>query len=209
MKLVCIGDTHGRHRDLELPDGDILIHVGDISIHGEIETFQDFNDWLAEQPHSFKLFTAGNHDRARATLIEKLVPNGIFLNDSTFEFGGIIFYGSPQTPSVWGTKEEFCYIREDKEDAQEIWNRIPDDVDVLITHGPPFGILDYVDKTGKCEGCHFLLNKVLEVKPKIHMFGHIHESAGVINQRYGIKFINCSILDGDYSMTNNPVVVNI
>ncbi len=209
MKLVCISDTHGRHRDVKLPEGDILIHAGDVSVHGEIETFDNFNRWIKDLPFDYVLFTAGNHDRCRATMIEKLVPNGVFLNDSAWEWSGLKFYGSPQTPSVWDTKEEYCYIRHDYEDAQKIWDKIPDDTDVLITHGPPLGILDFVDKKNEEVGCSVLLDRVLEVKPKVHIFGHIHESNGYINQRYNIKFVNCAQMDGEFSMTNKPIVVDI
>lgn len=209
MKIVCIADTHSRHRDVEIPDGDVLIHAGDISLHGEIETFMDFNEWLGELPHSFKIFTVGNHDRIRSTLVQKIVSNGIFLNDTALSFGGIKFYGSPQTPSVWDEKEEYCYIRHDWEEATRIWDKIPIDTDVLITHGPARGILDYVDKKHAEVGCTILLEKVLEVRPKIHIFGHIHESAGVINQRHGIKFINCSIMDKEFSLTNKAWVTEV
>ncbi len=209
MKLVCISDTHSRHRDVKLPEGDILIHAGDISVHGEIESFDNFNRWIKDLPFDYVIFTAGNHDRCRATMIEKLVPNGVFLNDSAWKWSGLNFYGSPQTPSVWDTKEEYCYIRHDYEDAQKIWDKIPDDTDVLITHGPPLGILDFVDKKNAEVGCSVLLDRVLEVKPKVHIFGHIHESNGYINQRYGIKFVNCAQMDGEFSMTNKPIVVDI
>jgi len=210
MKLVFTSDTHARHRDLKVPDGDIFIHCGDISRYGEINTFLDFNDWLRELPHTFKLFTAGNHDRARATMIKKMITNGIFLNESGFEWGGVKFWGSPQTPSVWDRKEEYCFVRNDEEDATRIWNRIPDKVDVLITHGPPFGILDYVNQTVGHQGDKYLLDRILQVKPKIHGFGHIHEEGeSVIKQRYGIKFINCSAMDGDYSMVNKCMVAII
>lgn len=208
-KLVCISDTHGRHRDVDVPDGDVLIHAGDITRCGSIEEFMDFNEWLFEQPHELKLFTVGNHDRRSGTLIEKMIPNGRFLNDSSFKMDGIKYYGSAQTPSVWDNKEEFCYIRHDYEDAQKIWNRIPDDTDVLITHGPCLGILDFVDKKNQEVGCSVLLDRVLEVKPKVHIFGHIHESSGIINQRYGIKFVNCAQMDGEYSLTNKPFVIDL
>ncbi len=209
MKLVCIADTHGRHRDVDLPKGDVLIHAGDISVHGERQAFEDFNKWIYDLGFDIVLFTMGNHDRCRATMIQKLVPNGLMLNDTDWKYMGLKFYGSPQTPSVWDTKEEYCYIRHDYEDAQKIWDKIPDDTDVLITHGPPLGILDFVDKKNAEVGCSVLLDRVLEVKPKVHIFGHIHESNGYINQRYGIKFVNCAQMDGEFSMTNKPIVVEI
>ena len=86
MKLVCIADTHGRHRDVILPKGDVLIHAGDISVHGERQAFEDFNKWIYDLGFDIVLFTKVNHDRCRATMIQKLVPNGIMLNDTDWKY---------------------------------------------------------------------------------------------------------------------------
>jgi len=210
LTVEVTADTHGRHRDLKIKGADIFIHCGDISRYGEVEAFMDFNKWLEELPHTIKLYTAGNHDRRRASLIQKMVSNGIFLNGSGFEWEGKTFWGSPQTPSVWDRKEDFCYIRADEEDGRRIWSKMPKNLDVLITHGPPYGILDFVPKHLDNAGDLFLLDRILEAKPKTHVFGHIHEDGGkMIKQRYGIRFINCSALDGDYSMVNQPRVITI
>ena len=202
LKCIAIADTHGMYKDLEIPDGDILIHAGDITRHGKLSELNDFNDWLGEQPHKHKIIIAGNHDwcfeRQKETSI-KILTNAIYLEDQSIEIEGHKFYGSPWQP--WFMNWAFNLQR--GEEIQEKWDLISNDVDVLITHGPAFGILDKI-YSGEKTGCENLLTKIEEIKPKIHICGHIHEGYGRV-VCHGIEFINASVTNERYKPTNDPI----
>lgn len=208
MKMVVISDTHDQHQDLILPYGDILVHAGDISRGGTKKQVIDFLEWFAEQPHSYKIFIAGNHDfffeQADPAEISIIIPKDvIYLNDSAVEINGVKFWGSPITP--WF--HSWAFNRHRGAEIKQHWDLIPDDIDILITHGPPFGILD---KTvyGNRTGCEELLMRVYQVKPKYHIYGHIHEDYGSFIKG-GTTFINASVLDDRYEMKNKPKVFEL
>src|SRR5690625_1620059 len=143
MKIVAISDTHGRHADIVFPKGDMLIHAGDVSSRGTRTQVADFIDWFARQPHKYKIFIAGKHDffleQADVQEIKELIPEGIiYLNDSGVEIEGIKFWGSPVTPWFYN----WAFNRDRGEEIKQHWDLIPDDIRVLITHGPPSRILD-------------------------------------------------------------------
>ena len=212
MKITFISDTHGKHAELtdKLPGGDVLIHSGDFMRGGYEEGEAiDFFDWLEHDVtgYKYKIFIAGNHDRLFENEPEQAIklkdayaPSTIYLQDSSFKIEGIKFYGSPWTPSFnnWAFN-----VERDSDAIEEIWNKIPDDVDVLITHGPPLGILDYTPYGGDV-GCERMISKVLEVQPLIHVFGHVHSSYG---HKYNetTDFINASNLNDNYKLVNEPV----
>lgn len=181
IRVVCISDTHGKHESLEVPDGDILIHAGDISHRtgdpfGERRDLQEFNEWLATLPHPHKIVIGGNHDgfleRSR-TVGPKFLTNAIYLQDEVVEVMGLKIYGSPMTPRCGNGAFHFKGLST----PERTWKGIPDDVDILVTHGPPKGILDEGAK-GASLGDAVLFERVQAVKPKLHVFGHIHESYG-------------------------------
>lgn len=208
MQIVAISDTHGKYRDLKIPDGDILIHAGDVTRGGKKEQVIDFIAWFAEQRHAHKIFVAGNHDfffeEAYPEEISNLIPNEIiYLSDSGVEINGIKFWGSPITP--WFNN--WAFNRERGTEIKQHWDLIPKDTDVLITHGPPFGILDET-VYGKRTGCEELLLRVYQVKPKYHIFGHIHEEYGNVTKAE-TTFVNASVLDDWYEMKNKPIVVDL
>ena len=198
MKIVCISDTHRQHGLLDIPDADMLIHAGDFSDWGAINDVIDFGDWLKYLPHKHKIVVAGNHDTCFESKPEmsKAALRGscIYLNSDVVEIEGFKIYGTPYTPRFAGA---FQLGYGAGEDDSAFWKTIvPDGIDILITHGPPFGILDSVaDWEDGLEARHCgsqgLLERVIKVKPKLHVFGHIHESYGFIKQRYGIFM--CSI----------------
>ncbi len=177
MQLVVLSDTHGNHRDIAVPDGDLLIHAGDFgSMFGSIDELREFNDFLGELPHRHKIFVAGNHDfcfereneDARNTL-----TNARYLQDESVEIEGVKFYGSPYQP-------QFLNWAFNLPRGQPLWRKwqlIPPDTDVLITHCPPHGIGDRTYYR-RHVGCKELLARVTEVKPRLHVFGHIHEARG-------------------------------
>ena len=188
MRIVCVSDTHGFHKHTEVPDGDILVHGGDLTKHGSLEDVEEFNRWLGALPHGHKIVIAGNHDfcfqeqpaEARARL-----TNALYLQDSGCEIEGLTFYGSPWTPLFF----DWAFMLSDEELAAK-WALIPPRVDVLITHGPPQGILDTTNRKEPA-GSATLLERVRAVKPRLHVFGHIHEAAGRFDHD-GTVFLNAS-----------------
>lgn len=206
MKIVFISDTHTKHHQIEVPEGDLLIHAGDFSSRGYVPEVEDFFNWYRDQPHPHKVVIAGNHDFLAEKNPEKfrsLVPeNVIYLEDSGTTIEGIHIWGSPITP--WFYNWAFNRYRGDK--IRPHWDLIPDNTDIIITHGPPFGILDKTAR-GEAVGCRELLAKTEKVKPRIHVFGHIHEAYGEQKQ-HGTHFINASTLNLQYKVAHQPVIVD-
>ena len=205
MKIVVISDTHGKHRLVKLPKGDILIHAGDVSYRGERYEVEDFLKWFSNQPHPHKIFIAGNHDfffeRTKPKAIESIMPvNVIYLNDSGIDINGCKIWGSPITPQFF----QWAFNRKRGEAVRRHWELIPMDTNILITHGPPYRILDQTIYD-QYVGCKDLLLRVQEVAPQYHLFGHIHEAYGNVIQN-GTRFINASIVNESYDMVHRPVV---
>jgi Icc-related predicted phosphoesterase len=207
MKIVFISDTHGKHDELQLPKGDMLIHAGDVSPRGTLPQMQAFLDWFEKQPFKYKIFIAGNHDfiaERNPVLFESLIPtNCIYLKNSGIEIEGIYIWGSPITPWFY----DWAFNRHRGKAIAPYWERIPENTDILVTHGPPFGILDET-VTGFKVGCEELEKRLKDLNVKIHVFGHIHEAYGV--KKVGeTTFINASVLNINYKMCNQPVVQEI
>jgi Icc-related predicted phosphoesterase len=207
VKIVCLSDTHGLHRRIkDIPLADMIIHAGDISNIGAEHQVIDFLNWFSILPHQHKIFIAGNHDfffeNELQKYIKKIIPdNIIYLNDSGCIIDGINIYGSPITPRFM----DWAFNRDRGKDIQQHWKFIPSNTDILITHGPPFGKLDTNAKNYRT-GCEDLLKVVEEIKPKYHIFGHIHEAYGMIYNEH-TSFINSSILDEHYRIKNKPVLI--
>ena len=208
MKIVAISDTHGQHRQITLPDGDAIIHAGDMTKRGTEEQVVDFLDWFSGLHFSFKIFVAGNHDfffeKETPEKIKSLLPeNVIYLNDSGVEINGIKIWGSPIQP--WF--HDWAFNRQRGEDIRRHWDLIPENTDMLITHGPVAGILDRT-VYGLPVGCADLLERVQVIKPRIHICGHIHEAYGTADVGE-TRFINASILNEDYIICNPPIIFEI
>lgn len=222
MKLVCISDSHCRHRKLVMPKGDVLIHAGDFcSVGRSLGEIEKFGEWMREQPYRHKIVIAGNHDRmfedypeaAREALgvasgMDKLGGGLIYLQDSSVEIDGVKIYGSPWQPAFcnWA----FNVPRGMKLKAK--WDLIPGDTDVLITHGPPKGILDECPAWGggyTNVGCRELGKTIMHrLNIRVHIFGHIHESYGETDME-GVHYINASSCDVDYRPVNPPIVYEL
>ena len=211
-RIVFISDTHNHHKYVELPKGDILIHAGDFSGRGLPEEVGPFFDWLEVQAKQFEhvIFIAGNHDRSFeykhpwTVQWTKWLPKNIhYLEDSEIVIDGIKFYGSPWQPEF----HNWAFNLPRGEALANKWALIPNDTDVLITHSPPSGMCDYTVRDNLFAGCVDLLAKVLVVKPKIHVFGHIHEGYGY-KMFNDTTFINASTCTLRYEPTNPPVVVD-
>jgi Icc-related predicted phosphoesterase len=176
MRIVAISDTHGRHRELEVPAGDLLVHAGDFTSRGGLGDVEEFDDWIGQFDHPHKLVVAGNCDgcfeqapsEARSRLTQAR-----YLQDERIEIDGLTFWGSPWQPVFLNMA--FNVPRGDA--LAEKWASMPDDTDVLITHGPPAGVLDETSR-GETVGDEALWERVRQVQPDLHVFGHVHESTG-------------------------------
>ncbi|KAN0085819.1 Metallo-dependent phosphatase-like protein [Tylopilus felleus] len=191
IKVVCISDTHSSHHSQPaLPTGDILIHSGDLTHSGSFNELRDALDWLSSHPHPIKIFVAGNHDASLADpatwqYILSMYPSLIYLENSFTEVivrgRALRIYGSPYTPKHGSWQFQYprvsprSYSRDQiGHRATEIWSSIPLLTDIVVTHGPPFSHLD-LSRTG----CYALLAALWRVRPRLHVFGHIHAARGV------------------------------
>jgi predicted phosphodiesterase len=181
VRLVAVADTHLFHRELVVPDGDVFIHAGDLCRAGNLHELALSLDWIAELPHPTKLLVAGNHDwsfvRERAKTME-LLPTGItYLEDGETRAGELRVWGSPWQPEF----NDWAFNLPRGAALAERWALIPEGIDVLVTHGPAEGIGDRTEVGGR-HGCSDLLARVREVRPRLHLFGHIHEDGGAWRQ---------------------------
>ncbi len=196
MKIITISDTHGCHRELELPEGDVLIHAGDICNQGDKDQVKDFIEWFDELKYPYKIFIQGNHDRdllqnKKSLIPEKLPDSIIYLNDSFCIIDGLKIWGSP------------FY----EEDETIEWEFIPDDADIVITHNPPYEILDRAP-SGNLRGLKKLKKRIQEIRPQLHLFGHIHVSYG--QMKIGnVTYINPSNYNAvPAKIVNPPIIFN-
>lgn len=208
MTLTLISDTHFRHNQLELAGGDMLIHAGDLCGRGTEGEALAFLRWFGEQPYTYKIFIAGNHDwffeKSSKMEIDKIIPANIhYLNDSGVEIEGLKIWGSPVQPAFL----DWAFNRKKGAEINKHWKLIPKDTNILITHGPPFGILDRTTSNYNA-GCEMLLKKVNQIEPKLHVFGHIHEGYGMVEKGKTI-FANASSVNVNYQLVNAPIVLEI
>ncbi|MCH5226425.1 MAG: metallophosphatase domain-containing protein [Muribaculaceae bacterium] len=197
MKILHISDTHGAHRRMgELPEVDVLIHSGDFTMTGSEAEAIDFLNWFCDLPHKNKIFICGNHDECLyGANIDGLDNNVHYLNNSGIEIDGIKFYGIPlfMGDSMFGKQNLF-------------YEKIPGDTNVLITHCPPYGILDFDD--GRNWGSEELLTAVSNLSPQAHLFGHIHKSHG-IERNGSTLYSNAAIMNEDYTTLQSPNLIEI
>ncbi|MEZ5427958.1 MAG: metallophosphatase domain-containing protein [Pyrinomonadaceae bacterium] len=213
-RIVCISDTHNCNRQIAVPDGDILIHAGDATVNGTRLEVEEFLFWFSSLPHRHKIFVAGNHDwlfekENRSARLLTANFNIRYLEDSAVEIEGLKIYGSPWQPRYFN----WAFNLNRGAELAEKWKLIPEDTEVLITHGPPNGILDEVERKYFIEntGCEELIKRVedlAEKKLKLHIFGHIHCGYGQ-REEFGVRFVNASICDEAYDPTQPPIVVDL
>lgn len=216
IRIVCISDTHSRHEMMKHKltfKADILIHAGDFTMYGDDNEIKKFNSYLGTLTDiKHKVVIAGNHE---ASLDEKfenednikkrrtLMTNFIYLQDSSVELFGLKIYGSPWQPRHAGNG-----FQANRTSLDEIWKQIPDDTDILVTHGPPKGFGDKC-RDSRRVGCQQLYKHVsLRVKPKYHIFGHIHEDYGVWCDN-NTTFINAAICNRGYKPDRQPIIFDI
>lgn len=210
MRLVFISDTHSLHLKMEhpVPAGDVLIHCGDCTNVGRVAELEDFNTWIGTLPHRRKIVVAGNHDwlfQRNLTKAKRLLTNATYLQDDGLIIEKVRFWGSPWQP--WFC--DWAFNKQRGADIRQYWEAIPIDTNVLITHGPPQGILDTIHKDGEHLGCADLMDIVdNRVQPHIHAFGHIHGGYGQRQWRETL-YINAAICNEAYRPVNAPIVIDL
>jgi Icc-related predicted phosphoesterase len=216
-RITFISDTHTKHEKLNgfLTGGDILIHAGDLTGRGYITEIENFMKWYDKiNNYDTKIFIAGNHDFGFQDDNQKL--RGLLTGYKTIDYleDELMMVGEDydNMVKIWGTpwQPEFhnwAFNLPRGEKLKEKWDMIPMNTDILITHGPPLGKLDYVRYPNENVGCEELMKRVEEVKPKIHVFGHIHEGYGYVFDG-NTHYINAAVLNGRYEYRNKPVTVD-
>ena len=216
-KITFISDTHTKHDKVNgfLPGGDILIHAGDLTGRGYLNEIDDFLKWFDKiDNYDTKIFIAGNHDfgfednpnQIKSLLTEYKTVD--YLQDDLLLVGKgdyedmIKIWGTPWQPEF----HNWAFNLPRGEKLKEKWDMIPTNTDILITHGPPHGKLDYVPYSNMNVGCEELIKRVNEIKPKINVFGHIHEGYGYVFDG-NTHFINAAVLNGRYEFQNKPINV--
>jgi Icc-related predicted phosphoesterase len=205
LKIVCLSDTHELHRDVCVPEGDLLIHAGDITFFSRRPSvLADFNDWLGELPHKYKVVIPGNHD----TMLENManrrtITNAHLLINSGIELDGLKVWGTPVTALNSGA---FAVLQ--NQARAEFWAGIPADTDILITHIPPARILDGSPGTTEHAGCSSLRNSYRRIRPRLHVFGHVHSAAGYRPTAYTI-FVNAALAGEFGELDKEPFVLRV
>lgn len=226
IRICLISDTHGKHHELNnLPEADIIIHDGDLTSIGLKSQLQDFLDWFSSlEQYVHRVFIGGNHDYfldfahqksvgTQEQLDEMMPSNIIYLNDSGIALEGLNIWGSPIQPWFYN----WSFNRLPGEDIQKHWNLIPNDIDILCTHGPPANTRLDRCVDGKRAGCISLMNKILDIDSiLLSTFGHIHEGygddlweIGEDDNKRNITLINASVLNRNYEMVNKPYLIEV
>lgn len=229
MKILCISDTHNQHKGVDLlgvEDIDIVCYAGDFTNFGKKHEITRFVHWFTQIPVKYRILVAGNHELSlddkyvstescKKTLniikkeVQSIVKNNdklIYLENSSVVIDGIHIYGSPHTLGKQATKWAF-QLETDKE-VHEAWAKIPSTTDVLITHTPPYKIMDK-NHNEEHKGCPVLANVVKNrIKPRIHLFGHIHCNNG-IKERGGTTYINASVVGTNHDIMYEPIKIEI
>jgi len=206
MRLVFVSDLH--LKGIDPPEGDILFNCGDMTMNGRNREIEWYKDWLMKQKSKYQqiVWIAGNHDYEASNWGPKLAgyTNTIYLENSGCKVEGLNIWGSPYTP----TFGYWAFMKSRGNEIRKVWDKIPEKLDVLITHGPPYTVLDEIPLRGEHVGCWDLLDIVKQRKPRIHAFGHIHYSYGK-SRKFDTLFINAAICTEQYTADNAPIIVEI
>lgn len=220
MIIDCISDLHGELPTLE--GGDMLIIAGDMTGSDKVIQWKNFFDWFEDQDYKKKVFIGGNHDNYLTACLSssKAEDMGLreelwydYLCDTGTEYEGIKIWGSPWTKTFKGINPHCtAFTCASDEEICQKWHLIPENIDILVTHSPPYFVLDQ-NKHGEHCGSTSLHNELMRIKPKFHIFGHIHENGGkkmiLKTPGHDITCINASIMNEYYDPVNNPVRIHI
>lgn len=207
MRIVVVSDTHTQHEELGNVTADVLIHCGDgcNGFRRDPADVDRLDDWFSRQRVDLVLAIGGNHDfemerRARASL--PVFSHAVYLQDRCHEYQGCRFYGAPWTPELAG----WAFFQDSKA-IREKWAAVPSDIDVLITHTPPYGILDR-NRHEHSLGCHDLLDRLPAIRPRLHVFGHTHASAGTAWHGSTLH-VNASMVNSRYAIAHQPIEIEL
>ncbi len=202
-RVTVISDTHCRHSEIKMPAGDLLIHCGDMFdlFSRTPQRVSAIDSWFGKQSFEKIIVTGGNHDRQiEAELAHRSQPlaNAHFLNEGLIEFRGLKIFAAAWVPYL--SKHAFY---KDQSALAKVWAGVPSDIDILVTHTPPQGILDK-SRAGQSLGCPSLADEMQRISPRVHCFGHVHASAG--HQRIGdTLFINASSIESGTGRIRQPI----
>jgi Icc-related predicted phosphoesterase len=235
MKIAVFSDTHNKHKQVTLPECDIAIFAGDATSVGQKHEVESFLNWYGKQYQcKHKVFIAGNHDKSfdkkfyrnfedhdlfkenehlgkpgwLVDMLERarVVLNVQYLENQSSIIEGIKIWGSPITPSFY--KQYWAFNADRNEEVRSYWDKIPQDTNIVVTHGPVHGKLDYIPESGEYVGCVDLKSKIEEIKPMMFICGHIHSGRGVYNTDKTL-YVNSSIMDNAYNKQGEPMVFKI
>lgn len=207
MRIVIISDTHNKAHMIDLPEGDVLLHAGDFTNGGTVEELVRFNAWLDQQEFDHRVIIPGNHE----LLFEKdwnyaasLIPAAdAILDQKAYDADGLKIWGEPRQP--WFYDWAFNVPREEME--EKCWSRVPEDVDILLTHGPPYRCGDLTPR-GDLVGCHYMRELIIKNQPLLVACGHIHSGYGVTSI-HNTVVANASVCNEQYRPVNKPIVIDL
>jgi hypothetical protein len=221
MRIVYLSDTHNYHGDVAIPECDLLIHGGDFSGTGLRFEVEDFFEWFTAQPAKARIVIAGNHDRSfdpeknvtgekpewLLDLLDDYTSNrnNYYLENEMCIIEGLKIWGSPVTPSFG--RYYWAFNKDRGEEINEVWQRIPPDTDIVVTHGPVHGKLDRL-MSGEHVGCEDLRDHILSISPILHFSGHIHYGHGYETDLF-TYYVNGAICDESYDPINKPWIITI
>ena len=213
LTICAISDTHGKHREVTLPPAEVLVHCGDTVGVNSLAEITDFLEWFESQPHPVKLYSGGNHDgiyqrfpKEAREMVARHAPSVRYLEEESIEVGGFKWFFSPYTPTFFD-----WYFMADRGSAiQAKWDKIPKDTQVLVTHGPPYGILDRVQDARAHQGCRNLADTIKTLPNLVlHCYGHLHLDGGHQEIHGKTTFVNAAIMDERYYPVNPPQIIQL
>lgn len=207
INITTISDTHGKHTAMDVRSGDLIIHAGDCTPNGRMEDIETFLRWYGDVNFTYKVLVPGNHDWDFEKLPKYCADlcksyDIILLNNSGVKIEGLNVWGSASTPEFFNwafnrARSEGIATKKHPFIGLD-WDLIPNNTDILITHGPAGSILD-LTMDGEKAGCGLLRQKIEKIRPVLHVCGHIHEGRGVFVDPNGpITYVNSSSLDHKY-----------
>jgi predicted phosphodiesterase len=207
LKIALLSDTHELHRSADVPACDLLIHAGDWTFFSRrLDQIEDFNEWLGEQHAPLgRILCPGNHETylERDPSLKSLTSNGKVLISEPYDIHGLKLFATSVVPLL-GTGFGIASA----EERSRIYAQIPIETDVLISHGPPYGILDCAPGDSTHQGCRELLKAVRRIRPKLHVFGHVHTGFGLYETEHTL-FVNAALLGPHGDIENRPVMLSM
>lgn len=210
MKIVALSDTHNQHNTIKkLPYGDVLVHCGDFTNYGTMEELDSFVQWYSKQPHPYKIIVWGNHEIP--LFYDKnnyLFEDIIVLCNQSVTIEGVKFWGHPAMPPEYMDYDKVPWLFDSYQSSDYVMSQIPPDTNIVLTHSPPYGILDR-NRLGYYIGNEELLVHLTDrIKPKICIFGHLHNPGLYINEN-GTFFYNVAMCDEGPNLVYPPTLITI